>query len=79
MVFLGSSAMRELINYKLDRYACYLIAQNGDPYKPEIAEAQTYFANQTRRQELFEQMNETDKRLYIKLLKSAKAKQLAER
>ena len=53
MVKIGSNTMREVRDYKLDRYACYLIAQNGDPNKPEIALAQTYFAIQTRRQEVY--------------------------
>lgn len=66
MVEIGSHTMREVKNWKLDRYACYLIAQNGDPYKKEIAEAQTYFAIQTRRQELYEQMTADQKRLYIR-------------
>src|SRR3989338_5446037 len=52
MVQIGSGAARELDDYKLDRYACYLIAQNGDPSKSEIALAQTYFAVQTRNQEI---------------------------
>lgn len=66
MVRIGSSTIREVTNWKLDRYACYLIAQNGDPYKKEIAEAQTYFAIQTRRQELFEKMSQDQKRIYIR-------------
>ncbi len=66
MVEIGSRSVREIQNWKLDRYACYLIAQNGDPYKKEIAEAQTYFAIQTRRQELVGQMDENQKRLYIR-------------
>jgi len=66
MVRIGSNAAREIRDYKLDRYACYLIAQNGDPNKPEIALAQTYFAIQTRRQEVFEQLPNTAKRLFIR-------------
>jgi DNA-damage-inducible protein D len=52
MVLTGSGAEREVIDYHLTRYACYLIAQNGDPRKKAIALAQTYFAVQTRRQEM---------------------------
>lgn len=54
MVDIGSSTQREIEDIALTRYACYLIAQNGDPKKPEIAFAQTYFAIQTRKQELIE-------------------------
>jgi len=54
MVRLGSGAEREVEDVLLTRYACYLIAQNGDPRKPEIAFAQTYFAVQTRKLELIE-------------------------
>lgn len=54
MVELGSGSQREVPDYQLSRFACYLIAQNGDPRKPEIANAQKYFAVQTRRQELSE-------------------------
>lgn len=82
MVPIGSNTQREVVNYKLDRYACYLVAQNGDPNKPEIALAQTYFAIQTRRQEVFEQLPDGEKRLFIrnevtdhnkKLFKTARA------
>lgn len=52
MVALGSGSEREIPDFHLSRFACYLIAQNGDPRKPEIAMAQKYFAIQTRRQEI---------------------------
>jgi DNA-damage-inducible protein D len=55
MVDIGSGTRREIDDVALSRYACYLIAQNGDPSKDPIAFAQTYFALQTRKQELIEQ------------------------
>ncbi|NPU93754.1 MAG: DNA damage-inducible protein D [Gammaproteobacteria bacterium] len=71
MVGIGSGAQREVADARLSRYACYLIVQNGDPAKPVIANGQTYFALQTRRQELqdstqFGQLSEVDKRLAIR-------------
>jgi DNA-damage-inducible protein D len=55
MVEIGSGAFRQVSDYRLSRYACYLIVQNGDPSKAVIAAGQTYFALQTRRQELTDQ------------------------
>lgn len=69
MVSLGSGSEREVDDYHLSRYACYLIAQNGDPRKKAIAMAQTYFAVKTRQQELaenFAELTENDKRLAIR-------------
>lgn len=69
MVEIGSNTVRELLDYELSRYACYLIVQNGDPRKEVIALGQTYFAIQTRRQEVadyFNQLDEDNKRLVIR-------------
>ncbi len=70
MVPIGSGAHRSVPDIHLSRYACYLIVQNGDPSKPVIANGQTYFAVQTRQQELagdakFVQLSEDKKRLAI--------------
>ena len=68
MVQIGSGAKRQQQDYKLSRYACYLIAQNGDNRKKVIALAQTYFAVQTRKQEITEKeysmLTEDEKRFY---------------
>ena len=63
MVELGSGAHREVPDYHLTRYACYLITQNGDPRKEEIAFAQCYFAVQTRRMEIIEDRMELFSRM----------------
>ncbi|MCL5016436.1 MAG: DNA damage-inducible protein D [Patescibacteria group bacterium] len=76
MVEIGSNTVRKVRDFKLDRYACYLVAQNGDPKKPEIAQAQTYFAIQTRRQEIFGQLTDSEKRLFIRGEVSASNKKL---
>ena len=68
MIEIAKGAKRKITDYKLSRYACYLIAQNGDSRKEVIALAQTYFAIQTRKQELLESeyklMSEDEKRVY---------------
>lgn len=66
MIPLPKEAVREVRDFKLSRYACYLIAQNGDSSKKEIANAQTYFAVQTRKQEIFQSLSDIEKRIYIR-------------
>jgi len=82
MVAIGSGAQRSVPDVHLSRYACYLIVQNGDPSKPVVANGQTYFAMQTRRQELadeakFAQLSEDEKRLAIRNELAAHNKHLA--
>lgn len=83
MVSIGSGAQRKIEDYQLSRYACYLIVQNGDPTKPVIANGQTYFAIQTRRQELadneaFQRLKEDEKRLFLRIELKEHNKQLVE-
>ena len=83
MVGLGSQAKREMSSIALSRYACYLIVQNADPTKPVIANGQTYFAIQTRRQELaddaaFQKLKEDEKRLFLRNELKEHNKQLVE-
>ncbi len=73
MVSIGSGAEREIRDIRLSRYACYLIVQNADPSKPIVALGQTYFAVQTRKQELIEEAGyqdlrtENEKRLFLRV------------
>ncbi|MBD2795712.1 DNA damage-inducible protein D [Xenorhabdus sp. 18] len=83
MVNIGSGAQRKLKDVILSRYACYLVVQNGDPSKPVIAAGQTYFAIQTRRQELaddatFRELQEDKKRLLLRNELKEHNKQLVE-
>jgi DNA-damage-inducible protein D len=71
MADIGQGVQRQIEDWKLSRYACYLIVQNGDPAKPVIAHGQTYFAVQARRQEVsdserFEQLTEDGRRLMLR-------------
>ncbi len=72
MVYIGSKTSRNIVDYKLSRYACYLIVQNANPKKEVVALGQTYFAVQTRKQELiekeYENLTEDEKRFYQRKL-----------
>lgn len=78
MIELGKTASRELSNVRLSRYACYLIMQNADPSKEIVALGQTYFAIQTRRQEVQQQLIEDQKRIFLREQVTAHNKHLAE-
>jgi hypothetical protein len=77
MIDLGKGGQRDVDDYHLSRFACYLIAQNGDPRKPEIASAQKYFALQTRRQELSDQAAADQERLELRKQTSEEFKALS--
>lgn len=78
VITAGKGAQRAVQDYYLSRLACYLIAQNGDPRKPAIAEAQVYFAVSTRQHELRHVADEQDKRIRLRERVSENNKKLAE-
>ena len=78
MINIGSGGQREVKDYLLSRFACYLIAQNGDPRKKEIAEAQAYFAISTRKQELAQLLENQDERIKLRERVSENNKALAQ-
>lgn len=78
MIKLGKTASREIKDTYLSRYACYLIMQNADPSKEIVALGQTYFAIQTRRQEVQDQLVEDHKRIFLREEITAHNKHLAE-
>ena len=83
MVSIGSDAQRSVQDFQLSRYACYLIVQNADPAKPIVALGQTYFAVQTRKQEIMDQVDdvnlksEDEKRLFLRSQLKVNNKKLA--
>ncbi len=78
MIQIGKGAQREVIDYSLSRFACYLVAQNGDPRKPEIAAAQAYFAVATRQHEVHQLYEDQQKRLQLRERVSENNRKLAE-
>ncbi len=78
MVAVGSGAERPVKDYLLSRFACYSIAQNGDPRKKEVAAAQAYFIISTRENELTHLLVEQEKRLHLRERVSENNKKLAQ-
>lgn len=78
MITLGKTASREIEDIRLSRYACYLVMQNADPAKEIVALGQTYFAIQTRRQEIQDQLVEDQKRVVLRGEITAHNKHLAQ-
>src|SRR2546429_97562 len=83
MVSLGSGSQREVEDYRMSRYACYLLVQNADPEKEIVSLGQTYFAVQTRRQELSDEeslavLTQGQRRLFIRVQLTLHNRQLAE-
>jgi DNA-damage-inducible protein D len=76
MIVVGKGGVRNVKDYHLSRFACYLVAQNGDPRKPEIAAAQVYFAVATRQNEMHQLRKEQEERLAIRLKVSESYKAL---
>src|SRR5260221_14124327 len=78
VITAGKGAKHNIKDYLLSRFACYLVAQNGDPRKPEVAAAQVYFAVSTRAHEMHHLREEQERRLAMRLKVSESYKQLAD-